>query len=159
MEYLVVRCFVFVLSACCYRAVIVLSSYCHREGVKCLQNLLEGDDMKWHCLLSFASKLRHALFIVAASIVIVSGVERLVRQCKPQYIIALFTVYYKNMSLVAESNDWFVNAISKHNLLGFQSSPQSMLFSCKMLAINVLSIIDCIDVPVVRGSTPLTMTN
>ncbi len=43
--------------------------------------------------------------------VIVSGVERLVRQCKPQYITILFTVFCVNMSLVTESNDWYVSAI------------------------------------------------
>ncbi len=49
----------------------------------------------------FASILRHALFIVAASIVIVSGVERLVRKCNPQYIPILLTVFCAIMSVVA----------------------------------------------------------
>ncbi len=51
------------------------------------------------------------MYCVAASIVIVSGVERLVRQCKPQNTTTLLTVFYANMSLVAESNDWYVSAI------------------------------------------------
>ncbi len=53
------------------------------------------------------------MFIVAASIVIVRGVERLVRQYKPQYINTLLTVLCINMSLVAESNDWYVNTVNK----------------------------------------------
>ncbi len=124
------------------RFIIRVCKYCHREGVKCLQNLLEGDDMMWHCLLSFAYKLRHAFYHVLSSHchrersrttgtsvqtaihnhltyivlykhVIGSGVERLVRQCKPQKITTLLTVFCANMSFVAESNDWYVSTNRK----------------------------------------------
>ncbi len=52
------------------------------------------------------------MYCVAASFVIVSGVERLVRQCKPKNTTTSLTVFCINMSLVAESNDWYVSAIN-----------------------------------------------
>ncbi len=108
-----------VLSPSCHRFVIVLARCCHREWVKCLQNLLEGDDIKWHCLLSFTYKLRHAFYHALSSLchrersrttgtsiqsaipntlinnllqkhIIGSGVERLVCQCNTHLLIAVY---------------------------------------------------------------------